>query len=292
MESFINIFNDREKAVIFWVVLVLILMLVNSDVRKSLSYLFASLIKPQILIPLFLMISYVGLIVLLLSRVQLWVIPMLKDTVIWFLIVGSVMFVNYDEANKNRAYFRRKILGVFGAIAILEFIVNLYTLPFWIEFLLIIPGIFIITILLAYSSTKKEYILVKKVMEWVLAVVVFWLVIFTLINIVKGFQDFATVKNLKDFLLPVWLTIATLPFIYLLALYGSYEELFIRLDLLMKVDKGTINYTKWKMFTACLMNLKRLNAASKELPAKLMYVSNKPEVMKLMERFNDNNRRG
>lgn len=292
MESFINIFNDREKAVMVWVVLALVLMLVNSDVRKSLSNLFASFFKLQILIPLFLMISYVALIVLLLSRVQLWVTPMLKDTVVWFLIVGSVMLVNYSEVKKDRAYFERKILGVLGAVAIIEFIVNLYTFPFWIELLLIIPGIFIITILLAYSSTKRQYISVKKVLGWVLAVVGLTLVVFALINIVNGFQDFATVKNLRGFLLPLWLTIATLPFIYLLALYGSYEELFIRLDFLMKVDKGTINYTKWKILIACLMNLKKLNSASKELPAKLIYVSNKSDVIKLVERFNDNKRRG
>ncbi len=111
-------------------------------------------------------------------------------------------------------------------------------------------------------------------------------ILFALVQVVGDFKNFATIYNLKDFLLSPLLTILILPFIYFLALYATYESLFTRVDLFLRdQNKELKRFTKWQILRTCLLDLKKLNRFSKGCTTQLMAVKNKSDFIRLTRQF-------
>jgi hypothetical protein len=193
--------------------------------------------------------------------------------------------MNYDKANTEGKYFKKVLLDNVKLVVLLEFIINLYDFNFVVEFLLV-PVLFVITAMLVISGTKQEYKPAKKLFQFVLAIYGISLIIFALVQVIGDFKDFATIYNLKDFLLSPLLTVSFLPFVYFLALYATYESLFTRVDIFLKdQNKELIRFTKWRILRACLFNLKKLHRFSKGYTSQLMSIKNKSDSIRLTRQF-------
>jgi hypothetical protein len=107
------------------------------------------------------------------------------------------------------------------------------------------------------------------------------LIVFTLREVVIGFQNLATLKNLRDFFLPVVFTATFLPFVYLMALYMQYETLFIRVDF-FNTNLELARYAKRKIFTTCHVNLSKLHKFSKNVGR--LTVNSKEDVLILIRK--------
>jgi hypothetical protein len=53
----------------------------------------------------------------------------------------------------------------------------------------------------------------------------------SLVQVIRLWRDLSLVGLLKEFVLPVWLTLALLPFMYGFALFAAYGKAFIRIDI-------------------------------------------------------------
>ena len=286
MEAYINFFNNREKALIIWALIALMFILVNKDIRKSFLAVLKALFASKIAICLLLMLAYISLIVFAAYKAHVWDISLLKYTAIWVLGTAFILFMNTNKVTEEKKYFKKVLLDNVKLVVLLEFIINLYVFNLVVE-LILIPVLFFLAALLAVSETKKEYKLVKRLLQFVLAVYGIFLIIFAFVHIVGDFKDFATVYNLKDFLLTPLLTLSFLPFIYLLALYATYEALFTPVDIFLRDQKKELRrFTKRQILHICLFNVKKLNRFSKEYTTHLMGVENKAEVIRLTRQFN------
>jgi hypothetical protein len=285
METFINILNNREKALIIWVLIGLVCILVNKNIRKSFLSLLKALFARKIVIALFVMVSYISLAVFATYKLHVWDISLLKDTIIWGLGTAFIMFMNYDKANTERKYFRKVLLDNVKLVVLLEFIINLYVFNFVVEFLLV-PILFVVIGMLGVSGTKKEYKPVKNLLQIILAIYGIFLIIFALVHVVGDFKDFATIYNIKDFLLSPLLTVSFLPFVYFLVLYTTYESLFTRMDIFLRdQNKELIRFAKRQILRACLFNLKKLNRFSMNYTTQLMSIKNKSDIVSLTRQF-------
>ena len=81
---------------------------------------------------------------------------------------------------------------------------------------------------------------------------------YAIYNIIVDVHSFATINNFKEFLLPVVFTILFLPFIYMLALYLTYDLIFMRISFLIK-DKSLARYIRWKTVFSFHLKLNSLN---------------------------------
>jgi len=111
---------------------------------------------------------------------------------------------------------------------------------------------------LGVASVNAKYKKVESLLTKIVALAGIFFVIYALYNIVFDFSGFITIKNLRDFLLPLIFTVLFVPFIYLLALYISYSSIFTRINHLLE-DSKLAKYTKWKTIFAFHLNLKSLN---------------------------------
>jgi len=285
MNFCVDIFNNREKAVIIWGLIFLVGGLFHKNIRTSIFSVLKALSQKKFAIVLTAMFLYIGLVVLLYRKIQLWNIFLIKDTGFWVLGTAFVLLVDTARASQDEHYFEKILWDNLKLILVLEFIVNLYTFSLWVEIILM-PLLFLIVAMGAVAETRKEHMPVKKVTDPILAIFGISLIIFALFNIIVDYQEFATIKNLRAFLLPPLLTLAYIPFLYFLALFIAYENLFIRLDIFLKKDKALAKLAKRKIVFLCLINLGKLNKFARENTQELMRLNNENNILNLIQQFN------
>lgn len=280
-----NIFNNREKAIAIWILIFFIWALFQNNIL-SLIFNLVKFLFTKLLVHIVFMVGYISFLVFLLSRLGFWNISMIPTTLAWFFGTAFVIWFNANEVTKNDKFFRKIALDTikisFG-IGLLGFIVNWYVFNLIIEFF-IVPVISFIVIMSIVAATKREHTPVKKLLDFILGIVVIYSVLFALKGLNSDFYNFATIKNLYVFLLPPVLTFAYLPFIYFLALYIGYENLFVRIH----INKKLARFVKKEIFKACFLSLKLLNQFTRENAIAIMKLDNKNDIKTLINKFKNN----
>lgn len=282
---FINTLNGREKAVIVWLLIFLSWALSQKNIRTSMLGVLKALFQKKIIVVFIAMFFYVFLILLLFSKIQIWDVSLTKDIIFWIFGSALVLLMNVNKATQDEHYFRKILLDSLKLILVLEFIITLYSFNFWIE-MLFVPVMFLIVAMGAVAEIKKEYLPVKKLIDYVLSFIGIFLIIFAVSKIIGDYQGFVTANNLRSFVLPPLMTLAYMPFLYIFALIMAYEILFVRLDIFLKNDKKLAAFAKQKIFRLCLLNLGKLNRFAKESTSDLLNLKDKNGILNLVEKFN------
>lgn len=274
--------NNREIAILIWLLIIFLWMLTQSSIRSAFIEVLKSLFAKKILLIAIFMSIYIFLMVLAFERIGFWDITVLKDTVFWVFGVAFIMFINLNNAANDAKYFRKAIIDSIKIVIVLEFVINLYSFNLIVE-LLFVPILGLIAMMSGISSVKPEYKQVNVLLNYVLGFIGIVLLIFTIYQIVIDFQDFASLKNIRDFLVPILFTIAFLPIIYLMAIYIKYEDIFIRIDI-ANTDIDLARYAKQKILFNCHLDLRRLNRISRNLV--ILKLNNRDDVSNLLRNLN------
>lgn len=283
MDPLLNVlvdqFNNREIAVAFWLLVLLVWALRDQRIRKSLRNLLTALLQWKVVSILLLQASYVFLVVLGLEKLGIWNMPdNLKDTVVWAVTVAFGMLISINDALRDEAFFRRAVRDALKLTIVLEFVIGLYPFSLLIEFVLI-PVLAILGALLAISEMKPEYSSVKRIIGWLVAIAGLLLLWHSLQSIVTDWDAFASYDHLIELILPSLLTILFLPFLYLLALFLMYESIFIRLRI-WNQDPDLIKYAKLRLLLRFGFNLSQLQKWSKKNTN--LRLSGRDEVLRLV----------
>jgi hypothetical protein len=285
--NLLNVFSDREKAIIIWFCIVFIALLaiksVRDNLKESIKILLKILFSAKVGIPLLLMGGYVSLLVFLAYRLNLWNISLLKDTLLWFFGSSCIMFSSTDKAGQDSKYFKDALVETLKFGVFVEFVVNLYVFNLYVE-LVLVPVLFFISVMLVIPGKGTAYARARKVLNGFIVIIGLAMLIFALVHVFGDFTHFATIGNAKTFLLPPVLTFAFLPFMYCLTLWARYGTLFISVDIWTR-NKELASFIKWRLFSKCLLNLNKLNRVFKQCSVELMAAKNKPEVTDIMKRF-------
>ena len=284
LTDFLQQFNTREIAIILWLFVLIIWILFQKNIRKSLFGVLKSLFQIKILSVIIAAIVYTGLAVLVLAKIGIWDWSLLKDTIYWFLAVAFVLLMNTNKVNQEKGFFIKILKDNLKIILVLEFILTLYTFNLIAEIILV-PILVFIGAMSAVSELKKEYLPVKKLFDFILSLIGIFFIIFALGKVFGDFQNIMTSQNLKTFILPPLLTVAFIPFVYFFALIMAYETLFVRLSIFNKNNPDIFKFTKRKIIRACHLNLPKLNRFTKESTQDLMSVKTKEDVIAMVKKY-------
>jgi len=282
---FINTLNGREKAVIVWFLIFLFWALSQKNIRTSMLGVLKAFFQKKIITVFLAMFVYIFFIILLFSKLQIWNASLTKDTGFWILGSAFVLLMNVNNATQDDHHFKKILIDNLKLILVLEFIITLYSFDFWIE-MLFVPVMFLIVAMGAVAEIKKEYLPVKKLIDYILSFIGIFLIIFAISKVIGDYQGFLTANNLRSFVLPPLMTLAYIPFLYIFALIMAYEMLFVRLDIFLKNDKKLAGFAKQKIFRLCFLNLGKLNRFAKESTSDLLNLRDKNGILNLVERFN------
>lgn len=225
-------FNNRELATGMWLIIASIALSFfvykTSKRRGSIWAILKSLFKLYVIVPIILMCLYIGLVVFGLYSINIWgFADHLKDTIIWSITIGFVMFINFPKASQV-GFYRNTIKDTFKLSIILEFVIGLYPFSFATEFLVLIPITTFLLILQTFSNaTRKDETQnpLDKVINVLLSLIGVWVLWHSFMSLSGGLNKFFTLDTIFGFSLPILLTIAFLPFIYLISAYGTYQSL-------------------------------------------------------------------
>lgn len=240
-------FNNREIAIFVWLLAFSLYVLRIKKVRGSLAGVFKAIASVKIIIPVMLLAVYIGSIAYFLSRLGLWNIALVKDTIFWFCSAGMITMFKYVTAKKGDIPIKELLLDNLKFIVILEFIMNTFTFAIWAE-LLIVPVVTIIVMMNAYVEATKKNRDVAKLLGGIQAIIGLALMGYAFYRAVNDYQILGTLDTLRSFLLPIFLSTAIIPMAHLMAVYANYESLFIGFKFGKDKSRGFVNYCKWVIF--------------------------------------------
>lgn len=155
-----DILNNREIALVFWLIVISIFFLSSSKmtkIRNSFKRMLAGLFVRQIISVLFLMVTYMVIIIYWLSELDLWNIEQLKNTVFWCISVGFMSLFQLEKFKMDKSFFKKSVIDNFKLLAIIQFIIGVYTFSLWFE-ILIVPFLALIITMLAIAEAEKSII--------------------------------------------------------------------------------------------------------------------------------------
>lgn len=281
-----HIFNNREIASAIWLLLSFLLLVIwaisNSGLRVKFRNLFRAFLKWGILVPLMAMIVYIALMVWGLSAIGFWDVSAIKVTVLWVLGSALIMLFRATRVQEGEGFFKEAILNNLKLIVLLEFISNAYTFSLWIE-LLLVPLVAFIVVPKAYTKIKvkadSSYRLVDKWLGYALALGGLVLLGIAIYRATYDIEGFITIHNLRDFLLPVVLSILYLPFSYAWALFLAYDNLFRRINVYNR-DRELAHHLKKLILLTFHVRLWRLLRWARQTP--VPRINNREEAKMLV----------
>ncbi len=235
-------------------------MLSRRDTRSSLGAVARSFFKAAILMPLLGFAAYLVGFVLLARHWGLWQGELLNDTVAWFIGVGFVMFFSIERVYSSDDFFKRTALTTLKVGVAIEAFVNLVVLPLLAE-LILVPVLTFLAMMLVVAESKDEYEPSRTLLGGILTAFGFAIFGFVGISLITNLGQFSLTYLLQVFALPIWLTLASLPFIYLVGLYAGYQRIFLRLKL-RDPDPEALRRAKFALVLACHMRATRIGDVS------------------------------
>jgi hypothetical protein len=274
-------FNTRELAVLVWLGLFVLLVFALPKIRPSAINVLKALCHWKLLFVLSLMLTYVTAVVVVLAHFDLWAEGQTAETVYWFLGPAVVLLSRITDAGTDKTFLRTAIRRTIAYTFILEFLVNLYPFHFAIEFFILIPLSTVLALLVAVAGTQEDQHDVKRMLEVVMTILGFALLAYTVWAIVTDIPRFTTKDNLRDFIVPLVLTISFLPFLYIVAVVATYETLFLRVDWMSGELAG---YTKRRILMQTRFRLRSVQRISEAYPRSFSTASNRDDVKRAVRK--------
>lgn len=227
-----DFFTTREWSFLIWMFGITGYLLLSPkfvEVQKSFRELIKNLLVRQIITIVILITIYVLTCIYGLFQASLWDWHQLKVTLIWYISTAVLFIFKLESIKKNFRHIKNLVLDYFKLSIIIGFVVDTYTFNLFIE-LILTPLLFLIAGMLGIAQSKKEYALLEKILNGILAFIVF---LFVAYSIYMVFFDFGKITNkdaIRDFYVPPLLTLTYLPFIFFMMLYITYEKEFLKLQ--------------------------------------------------------------
>ena len=241
MHAFWNALDDREKALLFWVMLLTVVGLTTHtgrDFVRSMASIFWGSLSTILVLYGF----YVAVVVSLLAWAGLWTTDVASATAFWFAGPAMVMFLKANEALTNPHHLRDLVRRALWLLLGVEFVVNFFPLPLWAE-ILIVPVLTIVALFGVLAPETKGSAGAKQFSEIVLGLFFVFLVVRFIVHVATDIDSFAASETLARFWVPPALTLAVLPFFYALGLYMAYQQAFMRLRCFME-GEPLLGYAK------------------------------------------------
>lgn len=277
-------FNNREYAILVWVVIFLIWGLFNKDIRKSIFRFLSSKDLIQLIFPV---ITYNLIVIYLLFISWFWSIDFFKDSLYWIFWSSLVLFFRIVDVDKGAKFIFKTIFSAFSVTAMLAFVWNIYPFSFFSELILQFVLIFLgmMSGIWKLYTNNPEYTKVAKFFEIILLWLVIFLIVRLLVLLVYDYEQLFDVQNLYFFLYPIILSVLYIPFLYLLRLMMNYESLFIRINPVNWWWERNARHIKYGIAKFCHFNLHKLNKFS-DFFGRNYFLQDKPDIEDLILKFN------
>lgn len=217
-----NMPDNRDFATWFWLAVALSFILSSATLRAGVAQILRLFFGPVLLVPVLIMNAYIVLEVWLGARLGLWNVGLIKHTLLWVAGSAGVLFFTAPRASRDPQFFRKTVFATITVSTIVQFFMNVKVLSLPME-LALQPFLAFLVLMVAVAETRAEFRRVKTIVEAFLAIVGLALCAFVVRQIYAEWPKLDRPQLLREFLLPLWLTVGILPFLYALSLFIAYD---------------------------------------------------------------------
>ncbi len=231
--------NERDLALVAWLSIGLSAALLKRDVRQSALSVLKLAITPKLLVPCVVRAIGTFWACRLGSSFGLWNQGLAKDTVVWYLSAGLGGFGSAVSA-KNSHFIWLFVRRSVALAAVAELFTNglfVFSLP---TELLLQPVLIFVGVLGAVAATKAEYKSVKRLTDGILFTLGLLIVVFVTRRLVEAWDKLDGAQLVRELVLPLWLSSATVAFLFGMSLFSGYEQLFTHLR-----SQSTTSQIRW-----------------------------------------------
>lgn len=239
----LDLVNNRELATVAWFLVIVVACLLIKPVRARLGELGHTVVKPPLPETLVVLAMYVALLVWVGHGLGVWTTDLISETVWWFVGTALVLLVNVSVAVGERGIFRRTFFEIFGFTLLLDFFMNdlfVFSLP--LE-LVLLPAVTFLSILTIVARMDRKTQQVASMTGCLIVIVWLGLATFVIVNVVTNWREVTTKEQLLELLLPAWLTVGFLPFLYVISVLVAYQSAFTRIKWTLRDRKVAV----WKV---------------------------------------------
>lgn len=219
--------NNREIASLVWLGVLAMYAGRRQGVRDASRAVLRAFWHPKVAGLVALYALYLAGVLLVASHLGLWQTTQTKDTLLWLAVPGVTLLFNALNWAEKPGFFRRALLATVRGTAFVEFYINITPLPLFGE-LVLLPVIALLTVASTVAARNPEQASVKAVSDALLALMGIGLLLYTSIEVWQRWDTLDREHLLRTFVLPLWLTAASVPFLYVWGLYATYEVALIR----------------------------------------------------------------
>jgi hypothetical protein len=221
--------NSREDALLVWT-LVVVGYATYKDPRgisSSLLVVVRAAFHPKLVLLFGTAAAYCAAVVFAARSAGLWHESALKATIYWFVGAGIVLVgeaVSEADSRREEPLVRRAFKRVIAITVVVEFLVNLYVLPFAVE---VVTSLVLLVFIGMQVVAEHDPTTDPRVRTLIDAVLVLLGVVYLIYVVARAFGDLGgtfTRSNLENFLIGPGLTVALIPFLYGVAWLSRRDE--------------------------------------------------------------------
>ncbi len=258
-----DIFNNREIALAIWSLIALAYCLSIPSVRSAAKSVVVMLFRRILVIHFLIMMSYIGIVVLILWKVGFWEIDQLKNTIFWSFSAGAVSLFRISSISKGNLNLSDAIRDNLKIVAVVEFVAVFYAFNLVVE-LIIIPIASLVVMMLAVSENKEEHRVAEKFLTAIMAIFGLIMLSYSISRTVTDPSGFFNLRTLRDFYLPPLLSTLFLPYVFGMIIYFGYENAFLVMKFKIEDDEFRA-YAKRKAFLSFRADITTLKRWSHSL---------------------------
>lgn len=184
-----------------------------------------TILTPSVLVPILLYLLWISVAVFFAGRLGLWDLGLLMPTIVWISLSGIALIFRLSDAINKPGFFKRAALRAAGITAIVEFVANLESFPLWVEIPTQTLAVFSAMITVV-AERQPEHARVRRLATRYLTSFGLLAISWSLVHLVTEWPTLNRARIGREFLLPVWLTSAALPFVYGFAVVAGYQSSF------------------------------------------------------------------
>ena len=208
---------------------VFILCLFLKGARSGMWKILKTSMQRQLLILLGTLVANIIGLCWLFFWLGLWIPDQLSSTVLWLLLSGIALTGRIFSVKEDEGYFKKLFLDSFKVTGIFEFLAVAYSFSLPVELVLVAFMAFV-GLMLVFADIKKEYAAVKTLFKWIASAVVVVILWKSIGSICEQPEFFFTTLTARNFLLPILLTVGSIPYFYILYCYCHIEHASILIN--------------------------------------------------------------
>jgi hypothetical protein len=239
--------SNRDIASLLWLAVFVVWALSQPGVRSSVVAVWRAF-WGKIAVVVAIYYAYLALVIAGAASWGFWNADLTKDTIVWLAVPGLAPLFGLAEAAKKRGFYRRAIFRAISLTALVEFYLNLAAFPLLVE-LIFIPMAVFLTLLSTVAGFRPEHAIVKRFVDRIVGIVGLVLFVATAIALTSGEIQLDARELILQFGVPVWLTVAASPFIFIFSLSANYEVHFVRIGFHARDDPRARRRAKFALLT-------------------------------------------